>query len=159
MSVALPPCSEALEQLQSLLVRCGVERSNVHWLDRPSVVAHSGFLRRKPTLFVPSGARSSDAAAAYAVAREAGHGIELHALGIDSNRVYCLAFVPPTELEAELRMIGGLKLSVLTPLLPVSLVSENRWHACARRQSPERTAWLDELFGTHNAGCRCGCSA
>ena len=86
------------------------------------------------------------------VAREAyacgtrGLGVELAAVGHRDEVVYCTAWEPTSERDAECRLIAGLKLSKLDALLPVHEVHAHEWRRVSAAHTGAQLGFLDALF-------------
>lgn len=125
-----PPAFDvALVRLQQFLETQNIRRPMLRWLFREDVAL------AKRSLLVSSrlpADRTSLVAEKYARAvATAARGVVLGAHGIDDHTVYCSLYVPVSDDDAEYRLICGLKLSVLTPLLTVKTLDAAKWAKAA----------------------------
>jgi hypothetical protein len=139
-----PTFDEALNQLGAFLDHHQGRRPSVRWLFREDVALRerslvvSNRLPRERT-------RPVEELYSRAVANSA-WGILLSAEGIDDDAVYCTLYVSISKDDAEGRLIHGLKLSMLEPLLPVVIVDELAWAKAAEAQTPLQLTSLDDRF-------------
>ena len=143
MDAALPTFDVALARFTEFLESNQVGRPTVRWIFREDVALRGRSLLVSCRL--PRGARLVEEMYSRAVASGA-RGVMLHALGLDDEAVYCTIVVPISNDDAEERWIHGLKLSMLTSLLPVTTIEGSAWMKEARTQTPAQHAGLAEWF-------------
>lgn len=142
MDSRFPTFDQALNQLAEFLEQQRVCRPSVRWVFREDVA-----LRQRSLLVSSRQPQERLVAEVYSRAvTSAARGIVLSAEGIDDDAVYCTILVPASEDDAEARLIDGLKLATLTPLLPVAIVDQLAWASAAEAQTPPQRAYLDDRF-------------
>jgi hypothetical protein len=139
-----PNFDEALNQLDAFLDHHQARRPSVRWIFREDVALRERSLVVSTRL---NRERKNLVEGVYSRAvANAARGIVLSAEGIDNDAVYCTLYVSISEDDAEGRLIDGLKLSMLDPLLPVVIIDQLAWARAAEAQMPQQLITLDDRF-------------
>lgn len=139
----LPMFELALARFSQFLEQNEVRRPTLRWIFREDVALQGQSLLVSRLL--PGRSTLAEEMYSRAVALAA-RGVMLSAEGIDDDAVYCTIIVPVADDDAEERWIHGLKLSMLTPLLPVTTLEAAAWKKAASTQTQAQRAGLDDRF-------------
>jgi hypothetical protein len=137
----MPAFNEAVEHFRKLLVSQQIS-SELLWVFREDVTSHKRrVLVKEPLPFE----NERIAALLYERGCQRGLGVQLDVFCLLGSRPCCYIWLPEDEYDAHY-MIGNLKLSVPTDLLPARSVNSNlMWRV---------HVWLDERSGWNKAGER-----